>query len=164
MNLSRPKTPTAALFLAIAVAGPVCAQQGDVKGRVVIVTSFNKQVTAPFKSAFEKAHPGVTVDVQNRNTNAGVRYLAETKTNNRSDIFWASAPDAFEVLKRDGLLEKYAPKASGIAARTRSMMPTKGRSSTFSPAFPPPPSTRSTSSKPPSAFATFSTGAWSAGS
>lgn len=111
------KSILAATALALALPATAMAQQGDVKGRVVIVTSFNKQVTAPFKAAFEKAYPGVTVDVQNRNTNAGVRYLAETKANNRSDIFWASAPDAFEVLKRDGLLEKYAPKASGIAPK-----------------------------------------------
>jgi ABC-type Fe3+ transport system substrate-binding protein len=28
---------------------------------------------------------------------------------------WASAPDAFEVLKKDKLLQKYAPKAQGLA-------------------------------------------------
>jgi ABC-type Fe3+ transport system substrate-binding protein len=29
-------------------------------------------------------------------------------------LFWASAPDAFEVLKAKSLLQKYAPKATGI--------------------------------------------------
>ena len=29
-------------------------------------------------------------------------------------MFWASAPDAFEVLKGDGLLQKYQVKAKGI--------------------------------------------------
>jgi phosphoglycerate transport regulatory protein PgtC len=83
-------------------------------GKVTIVTSFAKDVTDPVKKAFEAATPGVTLEVQNRNTNAGVKYLEETKSNNQVDLFWASAPDAFEVLKGKGLLQKYAPKATGI--------------------------------------------------
>ena len=83
-------------------------------GKVTVVTSFAKDVTDPIKKAFEAAAPGVTLEVQNRNTNAGVKYLEETKSNNQVDLFWASAPDAFEVLKGKGLLQKYAPKATGI--------------------------------------------------
>ena len=56
----------------------------------------------------------MTLEVQNRNTNAGVKYLEETKANNQVDLFWASAPDAFEVLKGKSLLQKYTPKATGI--------------------------------------------------
>jgi phosphoglycerate transport regulatory protein PgtC len=66
------------------------------------------------KQAFEKAHPGVTLDVQNRNTNAGVKFIEETKANNQVDVFWASAPDAFEVLKGKSLLQKHKPNAEGI--------------------------------------------------
>ena len=83
-------------------------------GKVTVSTSYSKDVTDPVKKAFEKAHPGVTLDVQNRNTNAGVKYLEETRGNNQTDLFWASAPDAFEVLKGKGLLQKYEPKATGI--------------------------------------------------
>ena len=83
-------------------------------GKVTVVTSFAKDVTDPVKKAFEAATPGVTLEVQNRNTNAGVKYLEETKSNNQVDLFWASAPDAFEVLKGKGLLQKYATKATGI--------------------------------------------------
>jgi len=83
-------------------------------GKVTVVTSFAKDVTDPVKKAFEAATPGVTLEVQNRNTNAGVKYLEETKSNNQVDLFWASAPDAFEVLKGKGLLQKYAVKATGI--------------------------------------------------
>ena len=78
------------------------------------MTSFSKDVTDPVKKAFEAADPGVTLEVQNRNTNAGVKYLEETKANNQVDLFWASAPDAFEVLKGKSLLQKYTPKATGI--------------------------------------------------
>ncbi|MDG1860883.1 MAG: extracellular solute-binding protein, partial [SAR324 cluster bacterium] len=44
----------------------------------------------------------------------GIKYLQETAVNNTSDMFWASAPDAFEVLKGDNLLQKYDVKVSGI--------------------------------------------------
>ena len=83
-------------------------------GKVTVVTSFSKDVTDPIKKAFEKANPGTTLEVQNRNTNAGVKFVEETKGNNQTDLFWASAPDAFEVLKGKGLLTKYQPKATGI--------------------------------------------------
>lgn len=106
---------TAALAAGVAFNVAAPAQQGEIKGRLNVVTSFNKQVTGPFKTAFEKAYPGVTVDMQNRNTNAGVRLISETKSNNQTDLFWASAPDAFEVLKREGLLQAYTPQAKGVA-------------------------------------------------
>jgi phosphoglycerate transport regulatory protein PgtC len=93
-------------------AGPATAQAPT--GKVTVVTSFSKDVTDPFKKAFEKAAPGLTLEVQNRNTNAGVKFVEETKGNNQVDVFWASAPDAFEVLRGKGLLHKYQPKASGI--------------------------------------------------
>jgi ABC-type Fe3+ transport system substrate-binding protein len=84
-------------------------------GKVSVITSFANDVTGPFKQAFEKAYPGVTIDMQNRNTNAGVRFVMETKSNNQTDIFWASAPDAFEVLKKENLLEAWTPKTTGLA-------------------------------------------------
>lgn len=83
-------------------------------GKITILTSFSKDVTDPYKKAFEAAHPGVTVEIQNRNTNAGVKLLDETRSANAVDIFWASAPDAFEVLKAKKLLAAYKPKATGI--------------------------------------------------
>ncbi len=102
----------AAIVSASVLAGPALAQAPA--GKVTVITSFSKDVTDPIKKAFEKAVPGVTLEVQNRNTNAGVKFVEETKSNNQTDLFWASAPDAFEVLKGKGLLQKYQPKATGI--------------------------------------------------
>ncbi len=96
----------------LVAAGPGAAQAPS--GKVTVVTSFSKDVTEPFRRAFEKAHPGLSLEVQNRNTHAGLRYLEETRANPQADLFWASAPDAFEALKARGLLQKYAPKAAGI--------------------------------------------------
>ena len=97
---------------AASLAGAARAQ--GVSGKVTVVTSFSNDVTAPFKRAFEAAHPGTTLEVQSRNTTAGVRFVQETRSNNAVDLFWASAPDAFEVLKKAGLLEAYRPPTQGI--------------------------------------------------
>jgi phosphoglycerate transport regulatory protein PgtC len=102
-----------AAMLVVMLAGGAASAQAP-SGKVAVVTSFSKDVTDPLRKAFEKAHPGVSLDVQNRNTNAGVKYLEETRSNNQADLFWASAPDAFEVLKSKNLLQQYKPKAIGI--------------------------------------------------
>jgi ABC-type Fe3+ transport system substrate-binding protein len=106
---------TLGVIAAASVAG--AAQAQGVSGKVTVVTSFSNDVTGPFKRAFEQAHPGTTLDIQNRNTTAGVRFVQETRSNNAVDLFWASAPDAFEVLKTSRLLEPYKPNAQGIPER-----------------------------------------------
>ncbi len=111
----RPLAAAAAVLAALGLSA-ASAQTG----KVTVVTSFAKDVTDPFKRAFERAYPGVTLDVQNRNTNAAVRFIEETKNNNQIDLMWASAPDAFEVLKNKKLLQAYKPKASGIPEKVGS--------------------------------------------
>jgi phosphoglycerate transport regulatory protein PgtC len=76
---------------------------------VVIVTSFPKELFETYKKTFEAKNPGINVVINSKQTNAGVTYLRETKARPEADIFWVSAPDAFQTLKNDGLLEKYAP-------------------------------------------------------
>jgi phosphoglycerate transport regulatory protein PgtC len=88
--------------------------QASVKGKLTIVTSYPPDTTNTFKAAFEKKYPGVKVEMLKKKTSAGIKYLQETASNNTSDMFWASAPDAFEVLKGDELLAKYETKVSGI--------------------------------------------------
>lgn len=98
----------------LALTIPTTGRADAPSGKVSVVTSYAKDLTDPIKKAFEAANPGVTLDVQNRNTNSGVKYLEETKSNNQTDLFWASAPDAFESLKGKSLLQNYKPKAAGI--------------------------------------------------
>ncbi|KAA0680665.1 ABC transporter substrate-binding protein [Roseomonas genomospecies 6] len=103
-----------AAALAVLLASGTAAFAQDLSGKLVVVTSFPKDLTSAFQQAFQKAHPKVTVEILNRNTNAGVKYLQETASNNGTDLFWASAPDAFEVLKGANLLQAYKPKVEGI--------------------------------------------------
>src|SRR5881275_430904 len=103
-----------ALALA-ALAAPGLFAQG-LENKLIIVTSFSKELTAPYAAAFEKRYPGTKVEVQNRNSAAAIAFIREARSS-PPDIFWASAPDAFEVLKKNSLLQKYQPKADGIAAK-----------------------------------------------
>ena len=109
--LSRRLALGAAMAVALLAGG---AQAQAPSGKVTVITSFSKDVTDPFKKAFEKAYPGTTLEVQNRNTNAAVKYIEETKAGNQTDLMWASAPDAFEVLKGKKLLQTFKPTATGI--------------------------------------------------
>jgi ABC-type Fe3+ transport system substrate-binding protein len=102
----------AGLIVAMGAALPGAA--AEIEDKLVIITSFPKDLTEPFKAAFQEKHPGTAVEVLNKKTTAGVKFIQETSKNNTSDIFWASAPDAFEVLKNDGLLEAYRPDVKGI--------------------------------------------------
>ncbi|MET0102257.1 MAG: extracellular solute-binding protein [Sedimenticola sp.] len=99
----------AAIVLGVLSGAAVAAE-----GKLTVVTSFPKDLTKQFKTAFEKKHPGMQVEMLKKKTTAGIKYIQETADNNSSDLFWASAPDAFEVLKGDGLLEKYTSGAKGI--------------------------------------------------
>lgn len=85
----------------------------SLENKLVIVTSFPKDLYNTIVKGFRKKHPSVKVEVLNKKTSAGIAYIRETASN-PSDIFWASAPDAFEVLKDDNLLQKYQVKAKGI--------------------------------------------------
>ncbi|MCH8238014.1 MAG: extracellular solute-binding protein, partial [Proteobacteria bacterium] len=101
----------AAAVLAVAVmAGPVQALAAE---KLVIVTSYPPDTTITIGKAFTKA-TGIKVEMLKKKTTAGIKYLQATAANNTSDMFWASAPDAFEVLKGDGLLQKYTVKVKGI--------------------------------------------------
>jgi len=102
------------LFLLVATLVAVPQQTFALEDKVVIVTSYPKDLTGPFKKAFEKKYPAIKVEILQKKTSAGVKYIQETSKGNMSDLMWASAPDAFEVLKGDGLLTKYTPKAKGI--------------------------------------------------
>lgn len=105
-----------ALLLSTAL-GLLAAPAFALEGKLVIVTSYPPDTTQTFKSAFEKKYPGVKVEMLKKKTTAGIKYLQETAGNNTSDMFWASAPDAFEVLKGDDLLVKYETKVKDIPAK-----------------------------------------------
>ncbi|MDP1532093.1 MAG: extracellular solute-binding protein, partial [Rubrivivax sp.] len=100
---------TAGLALAASLAAPALA------GTVTVVTSFPKELTQAYKVAFEKANPTIKVEVLNKYTVQGIAYVRELPVGQRPDIFWASAPDAFEVLAGLKLLDNVADLANKAA-------------------------------------------------
>jgi phosphoglycerate transport regulatory protein PgtC len=107
------------MFSVLLLVSALCLWVGsslaaNLEKTLIVVTSYPKDLTGPFKKAFEAKHPGTMVEILQKKTSAGVKYIQETAQGNTSDLMWASAPDAFEVLKADGLLTKYTPTAEGI--------------------------------------------------
>ncbi len=111
-NATRSLTWLAAVLAAGILSVPFGALAAE--GKLVVVTSYPPDTTETVKKAFEQKHPGIQVEMLKKKTTAGIKYLQETAANNTSDLFWASAPDAFEVLKGDNLLQKYQVKVTGI--------------------------------------------------
>ncbi len=96
MSLSRVALAAAALLLpALALADTIS-----------VVTSFPKELTAAYKKAYEAKFPGDKLEILNKNTAAGIAYVREQPMGSRPEVFWASAPDAFEVLASGNLLQK----------------------------------------------------------
>ena len=102
----------AGLLLLLLAAPPGAAQQ-----TVTVVTSFPKELTEAYKKAFEAKNPGTRVEILNKNTTAGIAFVRETAAGSRPDVFWASAPDAFEVLAKEGLLVKYDGANQAVPAK-----------------------------------------------
>ncbi|MEE8284236.1 MAG: extracellular solute-binding protein [Alphaproteobacteria bacterium] len=101
------------IAMALAAAALTAPIQALAAEKLVIVTSYPPDTTITVGKAFTKA-TGIKVEMLKKKTTAGIKYLQATAANNTSDMFWASAPDAFEVLKGDGLLQKYTVKVKGI--------------------------------------------------
>ena len=93
-------------------AAPAMAQ-----GTATVITSFPKELTDAYKKAFEAKHPGTRLEILSKNTTAGIAFVRELGPGNRPDVFWASAPDAFEVLAKDGLLTKYDGANKAVPAK-----------------------------------------------
>ena len=81
---------------------------------ISVVTSFPKELTEAYKAAYEKKFPQDKVEILNKGTSAGMAYVREQPAGSRAEIFWVSAPDAFEVLAAEKLLQKVDVATKGI--------------------------------------------------
>jgi ABC-type Fe3+ transport system substrate-binding protein len=95
-----------ALALVALLAGARPGSAAAPTREVVIFTSFPKELFEAYKQGFEQKNPGVKVVVKQQQTNQAVTYLRETRARPDVDVVWASAVDAFQTLKSDGLLDK----------------------------------------------------------
>jgi len=104
-------------FIALAAVLCVATTLARAQQQVVIVTSFPKELTEAYKKAFEAKNPGIRVEILNKPTPAGVAYIREAPASNKPDVFWVSAPDAFEVLSAEKLLAKIESPAKEVPAK-----------------------------------------------
>lgn len=84
-------------------APPAAAPQAEPQAELRLLTSYDAEVVAPIAAAFAARHPEIRLRHLNKNTNAA---LDEILSGNPRgfDLFWASAPEAFEVLGAAGRL------------------------------------------------------------
>ena len=101
---------------ALVICCSAIAITGYAQQQLTIITSFPKDLTEIYKKAFESRNPGVKVEVLNRGTSAAIAFVREAPAGNRPDVFWASAPDAFEVLASANLLEKFSGANAAVPA------------------------------------------------
>ena len=87
---------------------------------ITVVTSFPKELTEVYKKAYEKKYPNDKVEILNKGTTAGIAYVREQAAGTRAEVFWVSAPDAFEVLSSEKLLQKLDLPAGGIPEKVGS--------------------------------------------
>nr|WP_281493627.1 extracellular solute-binding protein [Ancylobacter koreensis] len=80
-----------------------------------VVTSFPPSMIEVYRKGFQSAHPDIEVEFVQRKTTAAVAQLAGGDRLD-ADLFWASAPDAFELLKLEGRLSPLAPRTTGAPA------------------------------------------------
>ena len=113
--MSHPKLLAAALAAIFPLfAGPALADT------ISVITSFPKELTETYKKAYEAKFPGDKVEILNKNTAAGIAYVREQTAGSRPEVFWASAPDAFEVLASARLLQKVDSGNPNIPAKVGS--------------------------------------------
>jgi ABC-type Fe3+ transport system substrate-binding protein len=108
--------PPLARRVALAIAATV-VPLSVLADTVTVVTSFPKELTTAYKKAYEAKHPGDKLEILNKNTAAGIAYVREQPAGSRPEVFWASAPDAFEVLSAGKLLVKIGPGNPAIPAK-----------------------------------------------
>ena len=113
MAHQKPIAATLVAFIAL-FAGQVFADT------ISVITSFPKELTEAYKKAYEVKYPGDKVEILNKNTSAGIAYVREQIAGSRPEVFWASAPDAFEVLASGKLLQKVDSGNPNIPAKVGS--------------------------------------------
>ncbi len=111
-----PGAVLAAIIFVFASLSSAFANNEPLKGRLIILTSFPDALFEPYKRAFQAKHPNLTIHVLNKKTSAAISYIQD-KSSQQADLVWASAPDAFEMLKQSGHLRKLTGAGQPAAKR-----------------------------------------------
>ncbi len=111
-HLSRRLAVVMVLLAPVAAAAAGRDRPDTGSETIIVLTSFPAGFYEPVREAFERAHPDRHLRVINTKTTAAITRLQD-RAGEGVDVFWASAPDAFEVLKAAGLLTPIASRPTG---------------------------------------------------
>lgn len=89
--------------------------------RIVVVTSFSKEITQSYKKAFEADNPELRVEFLSLPSPRALTYILGRHLEPRPDLIWSSAPETFDQLATLGYLQRLAP--AGHAAADASPQP-----------------------------------------
>lgn len=113
MGARRNLRMAASLFVTILA---MASSAADAASPVRVLTSFPPSFFEPFQQEFSKRHPDLTVEIIQRKSTAASSNIAGGRPVG-ADVFWASAPDAFERLKASGGLAATAARQTGAPER-----------------------------------------------
>ncbi len=108
MSIHSPR-PFILLLLCILATGKLKADEP-----LRILTSMPNTLYQPFVTAFERKYPNIRILTLNKNTNFAVDEIVRGNAR-KFDLFWASSPEAFELLVKLGALQ--APHSTSTSAK-----------------------------------------------
>jgi ABC-type Fe3+ transport system substrate-binding protein len=82
----------------VCMLGHAAAQDA---GTLLVVSSYPDDMTALYKSAFEKSHPGVQLEIRHRRSREAMQMLRQADQG-KVDVYWAAAQGNFMALAKDG--------------------------------------------------------------
>lgn len=91
----------AALATASGFASSPAFAQDTPQGKLVVMTSYSDAMTALYKSAFERSHPGVQIEIFRERSNDAMRTLRQPDQG-KVDVYWAAAQRNFVALAKNG--------------------------------------------------------------
>ncbi|HTH44541.1 MAG TPA: extracellular solute-binding protein [Oxalicibacterium sp.] len=86
---------------ALVIASVHAYAQDAPRDKLLVLTSYPDQMTALYKSAFEKTHPGVQVEMR-RSRSADALKTLRQPDQGKVDVYWAAAQRNFIALAKDG--------------------------------------------------------------
>lgn len=80
---------------------------------LTVYTAFENEQLAPYKKAFETAHPEITIEWVRDSTGIITARLLAEKAKPQADVVWGLAASSLLLLDKDGMLEPYTPSGLG---------------------------------------------------
>jgi iron(III) transport system substrate-binding protein len=84
--------------------------QAQPKVELTVYTSYENDDLKSYKAAFEKEHPGISINWVRDSTGVVTAKLIAEKSNPRADLVWGLAVTSLLVMEEHDLLQPYSPK------------------------------------------------------